>query len=58
MEKLFSFLISVGLIVLGACIMAGPIWTGSPLTWALFGSLPAAIGLVSLGLAVHDAKIA
>jgi hypothetical protein len=59
MEKIFAFLISVGLMALGVWIVAGTKWESDPLlAWGLLGTLPAAIGSMSLYLAIRDVKIA
>ncbi len=58
MNAAFSFLISVGIIAFGICIIAGTIAAGSPLAWTLMGLLTAIVGSISLYLATRDVKIA
>jgi hypothetical protein len=58
MEKVFSFVISAGLIALGAVIV---VWAKSQpdaiFAWTAIGLVPIATGLISLVLAVNVAKV-
>ena len=58
MNAAFSFLISIGIITFGICIIAGTIAAGSPLAWALMGPLTVIVGSISLYQATRDLKIA
>jgi hypothetical protein len=51
-----SFLISAGIIVFGAWIVAATIAAGLPLAWPLMGMLAVIVGLISLFGSVRDAK--
>jgi len=49
MDAAFSFLISVGIIAFGIWIVAGTIAAGSPLAWALMGTLTVMYGRPPFG---------
>src|SRR3984893_3988860 len=58
MDAAFSFLISIGIIAFGVWIVAGTIAAGSPLAWALMGTLTVIVGSISLYQAIRGLKIA
>ena len=58
MDAAFSFLISVGIVAFGIWIVAGTIAAGSPLAWALMGTLTVIVGSISLYQAIRGLKIA
>jgi uncharacterized membrane protein YdbT with pleckstrin-like domain len=53
MDAAFSFLISIGIIAFGICIVAA-----TPLAWALMGLLTVIVGSISLCQATRDFRIA
>jgi len=50
MNAAFSFLLSIGIIAFGIWIVAGTIAAGSPLAWALMGTLTVMYGRPPFGM--------
>jgi hypothetical protein len=57
MDTVLSFLISVGIIVFGAWVVAGSLAADLPLAWTLMGLLPVIVGLISLYWSAREARI-
>ena len=55
MDRVLSFLISVGIIAIGVWVVAGTIAAGWPLA-ALMGLLPVIVGSLSLYGAIWEAR--
>jgi hypothetical protein len=60
MDTVLSFLISVGLIAFGVCVVvvAAKTAPGSLLGWTLMGMIPVAVGLISLFSEIRSDKTA
>jgi len=56
MDRVLSFLISVGIIAFGVWVVAGTIAAGWPLA-ALMGLLPVIVGSLSLYGAIWEARL-
>ena len=56
MDKVFSFLISAGIIAFGVWVVVGTINAGWPLAWTIMGLLAILIGVLSLYGSVRDAR--
>jgi hypothetical protein len=55
MDKVLSFVVSVGIVAFGIWIVVSAIKAGAPLTWTAMGLLPIFVGSVSLYGAAKDA---
>jgi cadmium resistance protein CadD (predicted permease) len=60
MDKVFSFLISAGLIAFGILVVvfAAKTASGSSLVWTLMGLMPVVVGLISLFCANQNDRTA